>query len=106
MKGRSTTAVCIRLPDSVITTLKEQASRRGVSLGEFLKQKIEDYATRLPPAQGNIRSVITTKPDTTGQGSQLQTNAHSVITMAVSSELITHSKPYSKEQSLRKKHKM
>ena len=59
MKGRDTTLVSIRLPDSVYTTLKERA--KGLSVAEYLKKQI-------------LHSVDTTGGKLKAQGSTLEGN--------------------------------
>jgi len=44
MKGRNSTVVSLRLPDSVYTIVKEMADKKGVTVTAFIKAKIEEYA--------------------------------------------------------------
>lgn len=46
-KGRNTTVVAVRIPDSVYTIIKRRAGKRGLSVGDWLK-KVIIYDQKIP----------------------------------------------------------
>jgi predicted DNA binding CopG/RHH family protein len=42
-KGRNTTVVSVRLPDSVYTIIKRRAEKRGMAVGDWIKKVIVDH---------------------------------------------------------------
>jgi len=47
MKGRSTTVVRVRVPDSVHAILFEQAKSREMELGTYLRKLLTNFTARL-----------------------------------------------------------
>ena len=44
MKGRNSMVISIRVTDEIYGLILEQAEKRGVSVGEFVRGKVEAYA--------------------------------------------------------------
>jgi len=44
LRGRNSVMVGIRIPNGIYGIVLEQAQKKGVSIGAFLKQKVEAYA--------------------------------------------------------------
>ncbi len=40
MKGRNTTVIAVRLPDSVYTMIQRRAKEQGISVGDWVKQML------------------------------------------------------------------
>lgn len=54
VKGRSTSVLAVRVPDSLYTRIKALAEKQGVSVSEWCKGKLARAAGLLP--DGEVRS--------------------------------------------------